>query len=44
MVTPFEWALLAFATCRFTRLLVWDEIMSWIRTPFIEEIESYDED
>lgn len=43
MISPFEWIVLAFATYRFTRLLVWDDITAWLRRPFIKETEMLEE-
>ncbi len=44
MLSPFEWVILAFATCRLTRLLVMDDIMAWLRNPFVEESTEVDEE
>ncbi|MDQ0268710.1 DUF1360 domain-containing protein [Cytobacillus purgationiresistens] len=40
----FEFILLGFATFRLTRLIVFDQITEWMRSPFMREIEEQNEE
>jgi hypothetical protein len=43
-ISVFEFLLLALATFRLTRLVVFDKITAFLRSPFIEEVEEVEED
>lgn len=43
-LSVFEFLLLALATFRLTRLIVFDKITAFLRSPFIEEVEEVEED
>ncbi|MFS0644577.1 DUF1360 domain-containing protein [Siminovitchia sp. 179-K 8D1 HS] len=43
-ISLMEWGLLGLAVFRLTRLFVYDQIMEWLRKPFMKEYEELNEE